>query len=404
MPISPAEATKTIAQHLSALPAEDCTLEHAHGRVLRQVLVADRPMPAFDRVTMDGYAVRSADLIANPKAILTVTSYQAAGMIAQEITTPGQAVEIATGATVAQGADAVVPYEDVTRDGDRITLASGAIVEAGQNIHREGSDFAAGAELVPSGTLLTGKEIAVAATIGAARLQVAARPSIAVVATGDELMEVDALNLAPQQIRKSNDHTIRAALDQSHLAGRIERFHLRDNRPEIESALRDILAKFDVTVLTGGVSKGKRDHVPTVLAELGVIERLRGVAQRPGKPLWFGTTPRRTPVFALPGNPVSTYTCLHRYVLSALRQMAGALQPKAETVVLTTNVTFAKPLSLMMPVQVTTSAEGRLGAEPAPFNTSGDLGGLLGTDGFVELPADQSEFPAGTRARLWRWT
>jgi molybdopterin molybdotransferase len=402
--ITPAEATATIARHLPTLPTEDCALEGAHGRVVRQDIAADRPMPPFDRVTMDGFAVRSADLLANPKATLEIIGYQAAGMIPQEIKTPGTTVEVGTGATLPAGADAVVPYEDTEREDNRMRLITGASCEAGQSVHREGSDFPANTVLVRSGSLLTGAEIAVAATVGASRIRVAARPAIAVVATGDELMEVDTPTLAPQQIRKSNDYAIRAALLQSQLAGRVERFHLRDNRSEIEAALRQILAGFDVTILTGGVSKGKRDHIPEVLTELGAVEHLRGIAQRPGKPMWFGTTPRRTPVFALPGNPVSTYTCLHRYVLPALRQMAGAPAATPETVVLGEPFRFPKPLAFMLPVQLHIDERGRRTAAPAPFNTSGDLGGLLGTDGFVELPAEADAFPAGSTAEFWRWT
>lgn len=403
MLLSPAQATETIAQHLTTLPTEDCAIESAHGRVARQDLSTDRPLPAFDRVTMDGFAVRSADLIGNPKASLEVVGYQAAGMITQEIKTPGTAIEIGTGATLPTGADAVVPYEDTERDDNRMRLIAGATCEPGQSVHPEGSDFPAGTVLVKAGTRLTGREIAVAATVGASRIRVSARPSVAVVATGDELMEVDTPSLAPQQIRKSNDYAIRAALLQSGLIGRVERFHLRDNRPEIESTLRQILAGFDVTILTGGVSKGKRDHVPEVLAELGAMEHLRGIAQRPGKPMWFGTTPRRTPVFALPGNPVSTYTCLHRYVLPALRQMAGANPATSETVALAQPFKFSRPLAFMLPVQLDIDELGNRLAAPAPFNTSGDLGGLLETDGFVELPADADEFPAGTAAQFWRW-
>jgi molybdopterin molybdotransferase len=353
---------------------------------------------------MDGYAVRAADLQGDSLTDLTITGYQAAGMIAQALDEPSTAIEIATGAVLPLGADAILPYEDTVKKGDRVHLASGVSCTVGQNIHRTGSDVASGTELVPPGTLLTGREIALAATVGAARLSVAARPAIAVVATGDELVEVDAPVIAPHQIRRSNDHALRAALAQSHLASRIERFHLRDHRPDITQQLRHILAEFDVTVLTGGVSKGQRDYVPEVLSELGVTEHLRGVAQRPGKPLWFGTTPRQTPVFALPGNPVSTYTCLHRYVLPALRQMTGMSPTASETVVLNAAVEFAKPLSFLLPVSVQTSPAGQLDAQPLPFNTSGDLGGLLRTDGFVELPADTDHFPAGTTARLWRWT
>ena len=403
MLVSPAEASATIAQHLPKMPIEDCGVEHAHGRILCAPIVADRPMPAFDRVTMDGYAVKAADWTTDPTIKLGVTGFQAAGMIAHTLSAPASAIEIATGAVLSEGADAIVPYEDVDRDGDQIRLRNGAPCVAGQNIHRCGSDCAAGKALVSSGIMLTGREIAVAASTGSARVQVSARPSIAVVATGDELIDVGTPQIAPHQIRKSNDYALRAALTQSSLAGHIERFHLRDHRTEIEASLRHILAKFDVVILTGGVSKGKKDHVPEVLAELGAIERLRGVAQRPGKPLWFGTTPRNTPIFALPGNPVSTYTCLHRYVMPALRQMSAADTGTPETVILANSFTFDRPLAFMLPVRVTSKSDGQLLAQPAKFNTSGDLGGLLNTDGFVELPADQTEFPAGHPATLWRW-
>ena len=400
---SPAEASATIAQHLPKMPVEDCGIEAAHGRVLRSAIVADRPMPAFDRVTMDGFAVRAADFGTDKNASAEVVGFQAAGMIARTLSKPGTAIEIATGAVLSAGADAIVPYEDADRDGDRIRLREGAPRIAGQNIHRCGSDCAAGKELVAPGTVLTGREIAVAASTGCSRLQVSARPSIAVVATGDELIDVGIPQIAPHQIRKSNDYALRAALDQSHLAGRIERFHIRDHRTEIEAALGQILAEFDVVILTGGVSKGKKDHVPAVLADLGATERLRGIAQRPGKPLWFGTTSRNTPIFALPGNPVSTYTCLHRYVFPALRQMADANPVECETVCLTEAFKFPRPLAFMLPVKLTTDEQGQRGAHPAAFNTSGDLGGLLNTDGFVELAADKTEFPAGHPAKLWRW-
>ncbi len=403
MLLTPAQATEIISQQVPTLSSEDCALEHAHGRITRVDLVADRPMPPFNRVTMDGFAVRSTDWAANPQAALKVTGYQAAGMIPQEISEVGTAIEIATGAALPHGADAVVPYEDTMHEGDEVRLLETATCSPGQSIHPTGSDFSAAQVLVAKGTMLTGREIAVGATIGAARIRVAARPSIAVIATGDELMEVNAPMIAPQQIRRSNDYAIRAALLQSHLAGRVERFHLRDHRPDIESKLREVLASFDVIILTGGVSKGKRDHIPEVLAELGAKQHLRGIAQRPGKPMWFGTTPRRTPIFALPGNPVSTYTCLHRYVLPALRQMAGARPLIPTTVALGQDFSFGRPLAFMLPVQVSTDAQGLHSAAPAPFNTSGDLGGLLGTDGFVELSADSDHFPAGTPVALWRW-
>lgn len=403
MLLSPAEASAIISQHLSTLPAEDCGLSFAHGRILRRSIKTDRDMPAFDRVTMDGFALNSIDLAADPSRPLRIAGFQAAGMMAQTLAASGQAIEIATGAVMPHGADVIVPYEETKRDGDIFTLTSGTTVTPGQNLHRQASDFPSGAELLAPGTRLTGREIAVAATCGAAHVSVAIRPSIAVIATGDELVEVDVPNIAPHQIRKSNDHSLRAALLQTGLASRVERFHLRDHRPEIEQSLQNILSQFDVVILTGGVSKGKLDYIPAVLADLKVTQHFRGIAQRPGKPLWFGTTSRRTPVFALPGNPVSTYTCLHRYVIPALRQMAKATVAPLETARLTADFNFDRPLAFMLPVQIDASTDGQLSARPAPFNTSGDLGGLLHTDGFLELPADQSKFPAGTISPFHRW-
>jgi molybdopterin molybdotransferase len=412
---SPSETERVILQALAALPSEDCPLMHAHGRVLRAPIRADRAMPPFDRVTMDGYAVRAAAIREGARN-LRVLGLQAAGMRPQVLAEDDTCIEIATGAVLPTGADAVVPYEETNRgampgagadpDGGaarRVMIAADAEVSPGRNVHRRGSDAAAGDVLVPAGVRLGGGEIAVAAACGAAHVSVAGRPSVAVVATGDELVEVDAADLAPHQIRKSNDYALRAALLLSERVARVERLHLRDLRSEIESGLRRILAEFDVVLLTGGVSKGKFDFLPQVLTELGVRALLQGVAQRPGKPMWFGVSPRRTPVFALPGNPVSAYTCLHRYVVPALDVMAGLQPAPLETAVLAERVTFKPSLTYFLPVALQPSADGRHLVAPAPFNTSGDLGGLVGTHGFVELPAEQQEFLPGTVARFWRW-
>lgn len=414
----PAATEALIAAHLPALPSEDCPLSHAHGRILRRPIEADQAMPAFDRVTMDGYAVRAA-AFASGRRPLRVAGFQAAGMIPLTLADDNSCIEIGTGAVLPTGADAVIPYEESLREGENrprrtasareefvpyeVTWVDSVTVEPGRNVHRRGSDHAAGDVLVPAGARLGGGEIAVAAACGAAHLSVAARPSVAVVATGDELVEVDAPVVAAHQIRKSNDYALRAALLTSGLAGRVERIHFRDLRHEIEAGLQRLLVEFDVVLLTGGVSKGKFDFLPDALQALGVTQHLRGVAQRPGKPMWFGTSPRRLPVFALPGNPVSAYTCLHRYVLPALAQMAEATPAKPDWIALAEPVRFAPPLAYLLPVVVQIDSSGRRTAQPTPFNTSGDLGGLVGTDGFVELPADRSDFPAGTVAPFRRW-
>ena len=403
MLITPADAERIVLEALSSLPAEDCPLAQAHSRVLRAPLKADRDLPPFDRVTMDGYALRTADL-ADGRLAFRVTGVQAAGMVPHTLKDAGTCIEIMTGASLPAGADCVVPYEDVSREEATITLAATSGPSLGANLHRHGSDAAAGCVLVPAGTRLTGREIAVAASVGAATVNVAMRPSVAVLATGDELVEVDYAALAPHQIRKSNDYGLRAALLASGLVSRAERFHVRDLPQEIETTLQRVISGFDLVILTGGVSRGKFDHIPAALEKLGVVKKIHGVAQRPGKPFWFGVTPRHTPVFALPGNPVSAYTCLHRYVFPALARLTGATPAAPDYVALASPVAFSSPLSWLLPVVLTTSPDGRRTATPSPSNTSGDFGGLIGTDGFVELPPGPATFPAGTAAKFWRWS
>ena len=400
--LTPAEAERLIFECIVPFHREDCPLGSAHGRILRTHLCADRDLPPFDRVTLDGYAVRAQDLAAGQNKF-RVEGVQAAGMRPFQLAAaPGGCVEIMTGAVLPSGADCVVPYEETTREGDTVVVSlAGAKLAAGYAIHRRGSDQRAGGVIVTAGTRLTGREIAVAAACGYATLTVSQQPKIAIVATGDELVEVDA-PVAAHQIRRSNDYALRAALG---LSGwpLVERFHFRDVRQEIEHMLWHILAEFDVVLIAGGISKGKFDFLPAELERQKVQKIFQGVAQRPGKPFWFGLSPRSTPVFALPGNPVSSYTCLHRYVLPALAHAAGATPPPPSLVTLAAPVTFKAPLAYFLPVKLSAGPRGERLATPDPSNTSGDFVGLVGSDGFVELPAGPAEFAAGTPAPFRAW-
>jgi molybdopterin molybdotransferase len=399
--LAPAEAEKLIADNVTAFLREDCPLASAHGRVLRTDLMADRDLPPFHRVTMDGYALRAAALAAGT-TVFRVEATQAAGMRAFALSAADDAcIEVMTGAVLPEGADCVVPYEETKREETLMRVVPATAVAPGFAMHRRGSDHRAGDVMVRAGTKITGREIAVAAAIGVGTLTVSAQPKVAVVATGDELMEVDA-GVAPHQIRRSNDYAMRAALISAGY-GRVERFHLRDVRQEIEHRLWHIIAEHDVVLITGGVSKGKFDFLPAVLDSLGVTKIFHGVAQRPGKPFWFGMTPRRTPVFALPGNPVSAYTCLHRYVLPALAKASGLRAAPPQLVALTAPVTFKAALAYLLPVRLSSGPRAELLAAPAATNTSGDFAGLVDSDGFVELPAEQVEFPEGFVARYWSW-
>ncbi len=399
---TPAEAERLILEQFRLAGTEDCALGDAHGRVLRADLRGDRDLPPFDRVTMDGYALRASAVTARRRSF-SITAVQAAGMRPFRLGAADTCIEVATGAVLPEGADCVVPYEDTTAVNGRIKLLPTAKAPvAGQSVHRRGSDHPRGEVILRAGTRITGREIAVAAALGAERLTVATLPKIAVVATGDELVEVgDAV--APHQIRRSNDHAMRAALA---MAGfpRVERFHLHDMRHEIEHMLWHIIAEFDVVLITGGVSKGKFDFLPAELDAQGVRRIFQGVAQRPGKPMWFGVNPDGKPVFALPGNPVSCYTCLHRYVLPALQHASGRAPAPRLTAELTEAVHFSPRLAYLLPVTLTGGDGARRRARPDPSNTSGDFAGLVGTDGFVELPAETTDFPVGYEAPYFPWS
>lgn len=399
--LTPSEAERLILENVAPFHREDCPVGSAHRRVLRTDLRADRDLPPFDRVTMDGYALRSAAPAAGVRHF-RVEGVQAAGMRAFQLgPAPDACIEVMTGAVLPAGADCVVPYEDTVRAGAGMTLADGVAPAAGAAVHRRGSDHGAGEAIVRAGVRLSGREIAVAAACGYTTLTVSQVPKIAVVATGDELVEVDAA-VAPHQIRRSNDYALRAAL-QSAGYGTVSRFHFRDVRHEIEHLLWHIVAEFDAVVISGGISKGKFDYLPAELERQGVRKLFHGVAQRPGKPLWFGVSARQTPIFALPGNPVSAYTCLHRYVLPALARASGETLPPPRPAVLASPVSFRPPLAWLLPVKLSAGPAGERLAIPDPGNTSGDFAGLVGTDGFVELPPGPAEFPRGLLAPFRPW-
>jgi len=400
--LTPHEAEKVILKNLPVFLREDCPLSAAHGRVLREDLKADRDLPPYDRVTMDGYALRTASVVGGVSRF-RIEGTQAAGMRALKLGDDRDAcVEVMTGAVMPEGADAVVPYEDTKRDGAHMIVVSAHPVSVGSAVHRRGGDRRAGEVVLPAGARLAGREIADAAAVGAATVTVSAQPRIAVVASGDELVEVRSA-VAPHQIRRSNDYALRAALIGAGYT-HVERFHLRDVRHEIEERLKRIVGEFDVVLITGGVSKGKFDFLPDVLVAQGVKKIFHGVAQRPGKPMWFGISPRKVPVFALPGNPASSYACLHRYVLPALAQASGARPVTPQYAALSEAVTFKPALTYFLPVKLSFGPQAQMLAKPCPTNTSGDFTSLIETEGFIELPAEQTEFPVGYVARFFPWS
>jgi molybdopterin molybdotransferase len=234
-----------------------------------------------------------------------------------------------------------------------------------------------------------------------ARLRVSGQPSIMVISTGNELVEPGE-PIAPHQIRRSNAYAVAAALRERGFV-RVAEDHIPDDINVLRERLGRLLRTHEVLVLSGGVSMGKFDLVPQVLTELGVERLLHGIAQRPGKPMWFGTTTDGRAVFALPGNPVSTLVCLARYVMPALYAAMGVRERAQERIALAQPLAWEAPLTGFMPVRVSFDEWGRPWATPRPTNGSGDATSLALTDGFIELPPGPAELPKGFLTRLYRW-
>lgn len=397
--LTPAQADAAIAARVARAPDEDLPLGACAGRVLRQAVRAERDAPPFDRVAMDGIAIAAGRDPA--RRDFRIAGTQAAGQPALRLADPGDCIEVMTGAPLPDGCDTVVPVERITVADGRATFEAGYLHAPGQHVHRRASDARAGDVLLEVGCRLGGPEIAVAASAGYATLRVATLPRIAVISTGDELVEPGE-QLLPHQIRRSNAHGLAAAL---RLAGfpPVTDLHLPDRREVQEAAIGRELARHDVIVLSGGVSAGRFDHVPAALAALGVHREFHQVAQRPGRPLWFGVGPAGQAVFALPGNPVSVLVCLARYVIPALRAAAGVRPAPPPQAALARDVEFPAPLTCFLPVALGYDLEGRLLAEPRPTGGSGDLVRLAGSDGFVELPCGPATHRAGLRVPLYRW-
>jgi molybdopterin molybdotransferase len=395
---SVSQAEALIAEHMPSFGSERVPLDEAVGRVLRQPVHAEHDHPPFDRVMMDGIAIRWS--AAMPRR-LRVAGAQMAGMRRQVLPSGNDCLEITTGAMLPEGADGVIPIEQLRRDGEDYVLSDDCAPVAGQFIHRRAADCAQGSLLLSPGMRLGPAEMALLAANGVASVDVAVMPSIAIVSTGDELVEVGA-PLGEGQIRRSNDSAVRAALRLDGFA-RVVMEHIVDDEAVTGERIAHLLERHDVLLLSGGVSMGQRDYVPAALVAQGVRKVFHRIAQKPGKPMWFGVGPRGQAVFALPGNPVSALVCATRYARPALLAAQGLLAPAPEWVCLDSDVDVNTQLASFMPARVQSDAQGRLMAYPVPSKTSGDFSSLPRTQGFVQLPPGQGKAPAGSVAAFYRW-
>lgn len=404
---------------------ESVPLEAATGRILRETVTADRPFPPFDRVTMDGISIYY-DSYERGQRIFGLEDVQAAGMPQMQLANLADCMEVMTGAVLPDLTDTVIPYEhlEITEHEGfkRFTIVKDVV--KGQNIHRMGADAPAGKILLEAGTRIGAAETGVLATVGKSEVLVSKHPKIVIIATGNELVEVDAVPAA-HQLRMSNIHSLHASLQQLGIPA--EKVHLPDDQQRLEQHIRELLPDADVLICSGAVSAGKFDHLPEALESCGMQKIFHTVQQRPGKPLLFGaftmkdeqepssasafktedeqprSLPQKPVVFALPGNPVSGFMCFYRYIQPWLKACLQEHSHAPLFAVLEEDVIFDKPLEYYLPVKLTPSPDGRLSAKPIPYNGSGDLSSLLLADAFLSLPAEMNTFKKGSAFPVWRF-
>ncbi len=361
---------------------ESVNLLESNGRILAEQILADRDFPPFDRATKDGIAIKFRGVQTKKQSFKSEGIAQA-GSPQLELKDHSACIEVMTGAMVPINTDTVVMYENTVQENGNFTIAES--IKRGQNIHYRASDISEKSELLQIGTKIGAAEIGVLATVGKSQVKVKKLPKIAVVATGNELVEVNEIPL-PYQIRKSNTYSLVALLRDKNIHA--DSFHLVDDKLILKERLKKLLANYDVLLLSGGVSKGKYDFLPAAFDELGVKKIFHKVLQRPGKPFWFGKDEaRKAIVFSFPGNPVSTFVNYHVHFIPWLNKSLGTGSSQF-TVFLEHPIANNTGLTVFMGVNTRTK-EGTLCANMLKTSGSGDILSLSRSDGFVKLEPNQ---------------
>lgn len=384
------EAQQAVLGEVGVLEPEKVRFHEALGRVLREDVRANRDIPEGDNTAMDGYAVLSADLASAP-VVLKVIEDLPAGKVASKAVTPGTAIRIMTGALLPRGADAVVPVELTDAGSDAVTVHKS--VEPGANIRRGGEDMRAGQIVLASGTRLGAAEIGVLASVQKTEVLVGRRPVVAILSTGDEIIEADA-PMQPGKVVNSNSYSLAALV---HEAGAVARPMgiIPDRREDTMRAIESALAA-DFIISTGGVSAGAYDFVKDALDALGAQTKFWQVAMKPGKPIVLSRLRDRL-YFGLPGNPVSCMVSFLLFIAPSIRKamgMTSGLFPASVSARLDAELKSRGDRRHYLRVRVV-SRRGELVAIPMRAQGSGVSTSMVGANGFAVLDTGISGAPAG---------
>ncbi|HWP85080.1 MAG TPA: gephyrin-like molybdotransferase Glp [Terriglobia bacterium] len=370
-------------------PPERVPLSESAGRVLAEPIVADRDLPPFPRATRDGYALRHADT-AHPPARLRLRGQVKAGECFPGTVNRGECVEIMTGAPVPEGADAVAMVEHAARDGEWVEI--GRPLAAGENIVAQGSEARRGDRLLGPGRRIGYGEVALMAAVGAESLAVYPTPRVAILPTGDEVVEVGK-RPGPSQIRNSNRYSLQAQVAAAHGAG--VPLGIAPDREDRLRAMVEEGLRYDLLLLSGGVSAGRYDLVEQVLAACGAEFFFDGVLIQPGRPLVFGRA-RETLFFGLPGNPLSTMVTFELFVRPCLAILSGEEYEPAPWLRarLSRDLRRKPGLTAFLPAWLGGENEAPL-VTPVEWKGSGDMASLARANCFLVVPEEAAELRAG---------
>lgn len=352
---------------------------------------------------MDGIGILHKSFVDGQRTY-KIEGVQAAGSEQLTLKNSQNCIEVMTGAMLPKGCDVVIPYEQVTIENGDATVNIDSI-DYYKNIHKKGNDKNKGDILISENAVISSAEIGVLATVGKTKVKVAKNPKVMIVSTGDELIEVSETP-KEYQIRRSNVHTLVSLLKRKGINA--ETTHITDDKNKLKQKIESFLSSYDVLLFSGAVSKGKFDFIPEVLDELGVEKLFHKVAQRPGKPFWFGGTTtsgmseqggkkRRENgaiVFAFPGNPISTFVSCVKYFYPWLEKSLGLKPHNKNLAILANDVIFKPALTYFLQVKLE-NRNGSIYAVPLAGKGSGDLANLVEVDAFIELSANKSEFKKG---------
>lgn len=401
------QALQTIEQTI--VPSSACSLDlsDVQGLVLAESIIAPVDSPPFNKSLMDGFAVRSND-IADAQTELEVLERLTAGEVPTVSLSPGKTVQVMTGTQLPAGTDAVVKVEDVSDSNSKQIRINISKIEPGKNILKQGESLQAGETVLTAGQVLRFPQISLLAELGFAKVSVFERPTVSILATGNELVPVDQIP-APGQIRNSNESMLTAQIGNAE-ATAVPMGIARDEIDELRLKIIQGL-KSDFLILSGGVSAGVLDLVPKVLQEIGVEQVFHKVKLKPGKPIWFGLyspdascSSKRCYVFGLPGNPVSALVCFELFVRKALncfQGRCGSSNPMQYATLLKAHL--VKPgRPVYHPARIYFS-EGKILAEPVRWVGSADIRGTAQANGMIYFPPREQAYQPGEQVQVQFW-